>query len=146
VTLHSLRDRALFVAPVRLVLAVVWLVAARVAGAPSAGALLAFAGGAFVTAFTLLNDPRSRLLGRPEPRPAPPEARVASPLRQALGALVPSTIGVSVLAGIALAVQPTLTAALGGICGGLAVAGTLGGLRVDPSLYVEPKSGALYRR
>jgi hypothetical protein len=140
------RDRALFVAPVRIALGVVWLVGARAAGSPSAGALLAFAGGVFVTAFTLANDPRARFLRGPEPKPAPPDAPVASAARQALAALMPSTVGVSVLAAAALAFQPTLSALLAGICAGLGVAGAVTALRADPRLYVDPKSGALYRR
>jgi len=146
VTLHSVRGRSLFVAPIRVALGVVWLVAARLAGAASAAALLAFAGGVFVTCFTLLNDPRTRLLPQREPKPAPVHAPVASPARQALAALMPSTVGVSFLAAVAIAVQAVLTALLGGICAGLGVAGAFAALRIDPRLYVEPKSGALYRR
>jgi hypothetical protein len=144
--LHSLRDRALLVAPVRLGLGVLWLGAARLTGAPGAGALLAFAGGAFVTCFALFNDPRARFLRRREPEAAPPDAAVASPLRQALTAMLPSTVGVSALAAVAVAFEPTLTALLGGICAGLGVAGALSGLRADPTLYVEPRSGVVYRR
>jgi hypothetical protein len=146
VTVHSARDRALYVAPIRLALALVWLLAARAAGAPGAGALLAFGGGGFVTAFSLFNDPRSRFLRRGEPAALPADARVAPRLRQALGATLPSTVGVSVLAAAALAFEPVLSALLGGISAGLAVAGLLAGLRLDPSLYVEPRTGAVYRR
>ncbi len=145
-TLHSLRDRSLFVAPIRLGLGTVWLVAARAAGSPGTGAVLAFAGGAFAIVFFLFNDPRGRFLRRRDPRPAPEGALVAGPVRQALAATVPSTVGVSALAAIALAFQPTLTALLGGISAGLGVAGALSGLRADPTLYVEPKSGVVYRR
>jgi len=144
-TVHSARTRALLVTPIRLALALVWLLAARLAGAPSAGALLAFGCGAFVTAFSLFNDPRRRFLPRDETRPLPAEARVAPPLRQALGATLPSTVGVSVLAAIALAFQPVLTALLGGISLGLAVGGLLAGLRVDPGLYFDPRTGIAYR-
>lgn len=94
-TLHSLRDRALYVTPIRVVLGVVWLLAARVAGSPGTGALLAFAGGAFVIVFTLFNDPRSRFLRRGEAQDAPACALVASRARQALHATLPSTAGVS---------------------------------------------------
>jgi hypothetical protein len=146
VTLHSLRDRALFVAPIRIGLGVLWVAAARLVGTPPAGALLAFAGGAFLTVFTLFNDPRARFLRRPEPQPAPPGATIARPARQALSATVPSTVGVSVLAAAALAFEPTLSALLGGVSAGLGTAGALYALRADPSLYVEPKSGAVYRR
>ena len=145
-TLHSLRDRALYVTPIRVVLGVVWLGAARLAGAAGTGALLAFAGGAFVTVFTLFNDPRSRFLRRGEAKTAPADAAVARPLRQALNATLPSTAGVSALAAVALVFQPTLSAFLGGISAGLGVAGALYAIRADPTLYVEPKSGVVYRR
>lgn len=145
-TLHSLRDRALYVTPIRVVLGVVWLLAARVAGSPGTGALLAFAGGAFVIVFTLFNDPRSRFLRRGEAQDAPACALVASRARQALHATLPSTAGVSALAAVALAFQPTLSALLGGISAGLGVAGALSAVRADPTLYVEPRSGVLYRR
>ena len=145
-TLHSLRDRALYVTPIRVVLGVVWLGAARVAGAPGTGAVLAFAGGAFVIVFTLFNDPRSRFLRRGEARSAPADASVAGPVRQALHATLPSTVGVSALAAVALPFEPTLSAFLGGISTGLGVAGALYALRADPTLYVEPRSGVVYRR
>jgi hypothetical protein len=145
-TLHSLRDRALFVTPIRVALGLVWLVAARIAGAPETGALLAFAGGVFLIVFTLFNDPRSRFLRRGEARDAPADASVANPVRQALHATLPSTVGVSVFAAIALVFEPTLSAFLGGISTGLGIAGALYALRADPALYVEPKSGIVYRR
>lgn len=146
-TLHSLRDRALLVAPIRLGLGMVWVAVARLVGASSAAALLAFAGGSFVTCFSLFNDPRSRFLPhRGAPQPAPADAAVARPLRQALAALLPSTLGVSVLAAIAVAFSPALTALLGGISAGLGIAGALSALRADPGLYVDPKSGIVYRR
>jgi hypothetical protein len=146
VTLHSLRNRALYVTPIRLGLGLVWVAAARLAGAPAAGSLLAFAGGAFVTVFTLYNDPRSRFLPRREPEPAPSGAPVAGRLRQALAASLPCPAGVSVLAAVALGFQPTLAALLGGISAGLGLAGGLYALRADPSLYVDPRSGVVYRR
>ena len=145
-TLHSLRDRALYVTPIRIALGVLWLGAARIAGAPGTGAVLAFAGGVFLIVFTLFNDPRSRFLRRGDPKAAPADASVAAPLRQALHATLPSTAGVSALAAVALVFQPTLSAFLGGISTGLGVAGALYAMRADPTLYVEPKSGVVYRR
>src|SRR5262249_18470278 len=55
VTVESLRLRLLLVAPLRLVLSGIWLVAAWVAGAAAGPALLAFAGGAFAVAFLASN-------------------------------------------------------------------------------------------
>src|SRR4029077_2566108 len=104
---------------IRVVLGAVWLVAARIAGSPGTGALLAFAGGAFVIVFTLFNDPRSRFLRRGEAASAPANASVAGPVRQALHATLPSTVGFSALAAVALAFEPTLSAFLGGVSTGL---------------------------
>jgi hypothetical protein len=145
-TLHSLRDRALYVTPIRVVLGVVWVLAARIAGAPGTGALLAFAGGAFVIVFTLFNDPRSRFLRRGEAKDAPDDALVASRVRQALHATLPSTAGVSALAAVSLVFQPVLCAFLGGVSAGLGIAGALYAVRADPTLFVEPRSGVVYRR
>jgi uncharacterized membrane protein len=92
------------------------------------------------------SDPRAKLLRRPEPRPLPPDVRFAGHVHEALSATLPSTVGVSIMATIALIVQPTITAFLGGVLVGLAVAGVLSVLRTDPSLYLDPRSGAVYRR
>lgn len=146
-TLHSLRDRTLGVIPIRLALGLLLLLAARVAGAPRTGALLAFVSGLVAITFLLFNDPRARF--RPtsaEPEELPPNARVAPLWRQALAATLPSTVGLTVLALITLIPQPTLTALLAGVCAGLGVAAALSIPRIDPALYVDPKSEILYCR
>jgi hypothetical protein len=145
-TLHSLRERALLVAPIRIVLGLVWLLAARLGGASGPAALLAFGGGLFVLVFTIFNDPRIRFLRAAEPRPAPPGFRTAGRVRQALAATLPSTLGVSVLAAVALVPEPVLAALLGGVSAGLGLAGALSALRTDPTLYVDPRRGVVYRR
>lgn len=144
--LHSLRERALLVAPIRLGLGILWVLGARLSGATPSTVLLAFAGGVFVTVFTIFNDPRSRFLRRPEPVDAPPDAEVATRLRQALQATLPSTVGVSVLAAIAVIPYPALAAFLGGISAGLGLAGALSAIRTDPELFVEVRRGVLYRK
>jgi hypothetical protein len=145
--LHSYRERVLLVIPIRFALGAVWFVAARLAGLAASSALLAFASGALVVTFVLLNDPRSRFLGRNmEPVAAPPEAAVAPRWRQALRATIPSTAGVSILAAIALISQPALAALLGGISAGLGIAALLSVWSVDGALYFDPKSGTVYRR
>ncbi len=145
-TLHSIRMRSLYVAPIRLGLAVVWFFAARAAGVGQPSAALAGAGGIFVIVFVAFNDPRGRFLPDREPGPVPPEAGFARPLRQALAATLPSTVGVSVLAAVALAFQPVLTALLGGISAGLGVTGLLSVARSDPALWFDRKTGIVYRR
>jgi hypothetical protein len=147
VTVHSLRTRTLLVAPIRLALGVVWLVAARLAGSHSGPALLGFVVGGLGIAFLIFNDPRSRFVqGEVEPLSLPAAARVAAPWRQALAATLPSTVGVSVLAAIAVATRPTLGALLGGVSAGLGLAALISVTRITPGLYVDPKTHVIYRR
>lgn len=144
--LHSLRDRALLVAPIRVALGAVWVVAAIAAGAGRGPALLAAASAALILVFVAFNDPRSRFVRRAEPVPAPADAAVAPWLEQALKATMPSTVGVSVLAAIALVTQPVVAAFLGGVSVGLGAAAVLGAALQDPSLYFDPRTGTVYRR
>jgi ABC-type transport system involved in cytochrome c biogenesis permease subunit len=147
VTLHNYRARTLAVIPIRIGLGIVWLVAARLTGLATAPALLAFAVGLLGITFAALNDPRARFLGGDtDPLPAPPDAVVAPLWRQALAATMPSTVGVSILAAIALVPQPTLAALLGGVSAGLGAAALISVWTVDPSLYIDPQTRAVYRR
>ena len=146
-TVHSLRDRTLGVIPIRLVLGLLLFLAARLAGAPSTGSLLAFVSGVVAITFLLFNDPRARFVPeRAEPVPLPPNAEPAPLWRQALSATLPSTVGLAVLALITLVPQPTLTALLAGVCAGLGVAAALSLPRIDPALFVDPRTEILYRR
>lgn len=146
-TLHSLRERTLLVIPVRIVLGVALFGGARLAGARNAPGLLAFGIGLLGVVFVISNDPRARLAHGPvEPLPFPRDAVVAPRWRQALAASIPSTIGVATLTLIALAPQPTLAALLAGVEAGLGVAALIALGRVDASLFVDPKSRAVYRR
>ena len=146
-TVHSLRDRTLGVIPIRLVLGLLLFLAARLAGAPSTGSLLAFVSGVVAITFLLFNDPRARFVpARAEPVPLPPNAEPAPLWRQALSATLPSTVGLAVLALITLVPQPTLTALLAGVCAGLGVAAALSLPRIDPGLFVDPRTEILYRR
>jgi len=147
VIVESIRLRLLLIAPLRLGLSVVWLVAARVAGAASGSALIAFATGAFLIAFFLLNDPRARFVPHAdEPEPLPAGAALAPASLHAYHAALPSTVGVSILAGLGLLANPTLTALLAGILAGLGVVALLYIPRVDGGLYVDPRQGRLYRK
>src|SRR5690348_3580150 len=101
---ESIRLRLLLIGPLRLVLAGVWLGAARAAGGSPDAMLVAFAVGAFTLAFLVLNDPRARF--RPssgEPGELPADAAVAPLWLHAFHAALPSTVGVSVLAAATLA-------------------------------------------
>jgi len=146
-TLHSLRSRTAGVIPIRVGLGVLLLLLARLAGAPRSSALLAFVSGLVAITFLLFNDPRARFMtARAGPVEAPPDARVAPVWQQALAATLPSTAGLTVLALITLVPQPTLSALLAGVCAGLGAAAALSLPRVDPTLYVDPRTHIVYRR
>ena len=144
---ESVRLRLLLIGPLRLVLGAVWLGAARAVGGSGTGALVTFTAGAFAMAFLVSNDPRARFRQAPsEPEALPADARVAPAWRHAVHAAFPSTIGVSVLAAVTLAFNPTLTALLGGILAGLGVAALLWTYTVDGRLYVDPRTGSVFRK
>ena len=145
--LHSYRDRTIGVIPIRLGLGVALLGAARLAGAETGPALLAFVVGVLGITFVIFNDPRARFLRRDvDPIDAPRDALVAPRWRQALAATLPSTVGVAVLACIALVPQATLAALLAGVEAGLGVAALVSLGRIDPALYVDPRSNVVYRK
>lgn len=146
-TVESLRLRLLLVAPLRLVLGGLFLAAARTAGAATGPALLAFAAGAFGLAFLASNDPRARFRGASgEPAELPGDASVAPAWIHALHAALPSTVGVSILAGIALAFQPTLAALLAGVLAGLGLAALLGAYGIDSRLYLDRRTRVVFRK
>jgi hypothetical protein len=146
VTVESIRLRLLLVAPLRLVLSVVLLVAARAAGA-TGGAYLVFVVGVLASMFLVTNDPRARFRRAADPEPLPADARVAPAWAHAMHAALPSTAGVAILAAVTVAFKPTLAAFLAGILAGLGGAAVLVLLRgIDPQLYVEPSKGALFRK
>ena len=145
--LHSYRDRTIGVIPIRLALGVLLLGAARIAGADSAPALLAFAVGVLGITFVIFNDPRTRFLRADvEPLDAPADAELAPRWRQALAATLPSTVAVAVLACVALFFRPTLAALLAGVEAGLGVAALISLGRIDPELLVDPRDSVVYRR
>jgi len=144
---ESIRLTLLLIGPRRLVLAAAWLGAARAAGGSGTAALLAFAAGAFAMAFLASNDPRARFRHAPSaPEALPTDANVAPAWLHAAHAAFPSTIGVSVLAAAMLAFNPTLTALLAGILAGLGVAALLWTYSIDGRLYVDPRTGSVFRR
>ncbi|HJU36709.1 MAG TPA: hypothetical protein VJ716_04745 [Gaiellaceae bacterium] len=146
-SVESVRLRLLLIGPLRLVLSVVCLAAARAAGGSSDGTFLAFVAGAFALAFLLLNDPRSRFLpATGEPGELPADATVAPSWLHAVHAAFPSTIGVSLLAAGTLAFNQTLTALLAGILAGLGLGALLRAYSIDGRLYVDPRRGELFRR
>jgi hypothetical protein len=145
-TLHSLRGHSILVAPVRIGLGLVWFAAGRFAGVGATSALLACAGGVFSFVFLAFNDPRVAFLQRRgEALSMPAGATVAGAGRQIVTAMFPSTVGISLLAAIAIVTQPVLSVILGGISMGLGVAGLLKAYGTDPALYFDPRTGVVYR-
>jgi len=146
-TVQSLRLRLLLIGPLRLVLGGCWLVAARVAGASGGASLIAFAAGAFGVAFLAANDPRARLRGSgAKPERLPAGAHLAPAWMHAAHAAFPSTVGVSVLAGIALAVRPELAALLAGVLAGLGLVALLVAYRTDERLYLDARRRRVFRK
>lgn len=144
---ESVRLRLLLIGPLRLVLAVAWLGAARAVGGSGSAALLAFAAGTFATAFLVWNDPRARLRRvRDDPAELPADAGVAPAWRHAVHAAFPSTVGVSALAAVMLAFNSTLTALLAGILAGLGLAALLWTHSIDGRLYIDPRTGGVFRK
>ena len=146
-SVESVRLRLLLVGPLRLVLSVVWLAAARAAGGAAGPTLLAFAAGAFAMAFLVWNDPRAGFRQAPaEPAQLPAEASVAPAWAHVVHAAMPSTVGVSVLAAVTLPFEPTLSALLAGILAGLGLAALLVAYRIDGGLYVDPRTQTVFRK
>jgi hypothetical protein len=144
---ESIRLRLMLIAPLRLALSIVWLVAARADGAHSGATELAFVAGAFASAFLITNDPFVRF--RKVPHTAaelPGHATVAPAWLHAVHAALPSTAGVSVFAAIALLFQPALTALLAGLLAGMGVASLIALYGIDRTLYLEPRTRAVFRK
>jgi hypothetical protein len=114
----------LLVAPVRLAVGGLGLLAALLRGLDAGPALVAFALGALGFAVVLLSAERY-FLQVEEPDPAPADAEVQSPGEALRGAVWPSTVGVAALLVIAVAANPTLAALLGGVLAGMGIAALL---------------------
>lgn len=61
-------------------------------------------------------------------------------------AALPSTVGVSILAAVTLAFNPTLTALLAGILAGLGCAALFSAYSIDDRLYLEPRRRLVFRK
>ncbi len=99
-------------------------------GAENRPALVAFAFGGAGSAVLLLSDRRARLLGTPAIEPLPENAASAPWAGAILRGLWPSTVGVTVLALVALVANAVLAALLAGVLAGMALAGVLGWTRI----------------
>jgi len=133
------------IGPLRLALGAAFLVGADAAGAETGPALVLFAVGALALVFLLFNDPRAPFRRAAHVRaPLPDTASVAPAWLHAAHAALPSTVGVSALAAVALWGRPDVAALLAGMLAGLGIAALLSAFRVDPGLYVEPHTGSVF--
>jgi len=126
------RAQALLIGGARLVLGVGALVGARARGLDPGPAAGLFAFGCFVLLFALLaGSGRRHTDQRIAEAKNPPQEAVVEPLwRSLLKASYPSTIALTIGAGIALAANPSLAAVLAGILAGLGVAALIAASRV----------------
>jgi hypothetical protein len=105
------------VAVVRLVLGLAFVVSATLRGLDGGPAATAALGGALVLVVIVLGrrGGRTGAAGFDEALPVPPSAGFDPGWLGVLLACIPSTAGVSAMAGIALVVSPALAAVLGGV-------------------------------
>lgn len=122
----SLRARVL--APIRGGLSALAVVAAVLDGARPETALLGWTVGAFLVSIVLAGDPRGRRTTAPEPLPG--EAVPESWAQIARTDVLPSTVGVALLASVALVFDPVLAGVLAGILGGMALMTMVSGVQV----------------
>jgi small-conductance mechanosensitive channel len=142
----------LLLTPIRLGVAAGALVAASAVGIKGPGVGLAFIMGAFLTAFVLATDRRHVLFHRREELlPLPVDATFERWWQSAARGVIPSTVGVAVLAALALSFSTVLTAVLAGVEAGMGLTGLISAARLAAwerrlggRLYVEPKTGATY--
>jgi tellurite resistance protein TehA-like permease len=127
---YRVTHQRLALSGVRLGLAVVGLLGSVAAGAETAAALVGVAVGAGISALALVTDRRWLLLGAPSAEQLPDGARPASLARAVASGLLPSTVGVTVLAAAALAFQPILTAVLAGILAGMGIVSLVSAIEV----------------
>jgi hypothetical protein len=102
----------LWLAFIRLTLALVGLLAAILRGVDGLVALVTFAVGAMILAFSVIMTRQGMWSGR--------DVRVAQPFRAALWALYPSSLGLAVLTAISVVLRPQLAALTAGMLAGLA--------------------------
>ncbi|HEY3050735.1 MAG TPA: hypothetical protein VGJ40_03345 [Gaiellaceae bacterium] len=122
--LTAARAQALLISVVRLGLAALGFALVRLRGVEAGVAAGVFALGAGLLLFAVLASARRRRAWRriAEAQPAPQAASIESWWRSLVAATYPSTIGLTILDGIALAVNPRLAALLAGILAGLGLA------------------------
>jgi hypothetical protein len=129
----DLRAYSLLILPVRLVLALVGLVGARLLGVDPGPSLALFGMGAglFLISMMATSRPRTRFWQRVDEADAlEPGTPVETWPRTLFEAAYPSTIGVAVLTAIALPVDARLAAVMAGLLGGMALSGLMFGVEL----------------
>jgi hypothetical protein len=106
---------------IRLALAGVAFAGSIVAGAEGRAAAVGLALGAGICALALVTDRRWLLLGKPTAEPLPQDVRRASLARAVAEGMLPSTVGVAVLAAASLVFEPILSAVLAGVLAGMGI-------------------------
>jgi hypothetical protein len=131
----------LVLAPIRAALSGLELAAAALAGEPSGTAFLGWAVGAGLMAIILAGDPRGRHAGPPQPLP---EVAEVEPWTETMRKdIFPSTVAVGLFGLGALPFDPTVTAVMAGILGGMAIMTVVGGVQVR---WLERRhNGRMYR-
>jgi hypothetical protein len=126
------RAQALLIAALRLALAAAGAAAAVARGVDPGATLglVAFGAGLVLFAVYAGGRPQRAALRFADPEPAPDDARVERRVRALAQATYPSTVGLTVLTGIALWPQPPLAAFLAGILAGLGLMALVGAARV----------------
>ena len=106
---------------IRLTLAGLGFAGSILAGAEGRAAAVGLALGTGICALALVTDRRWLLLGKPAAEPLPEAVRRASLARAVADGMLPSTVGVAVLAAAALFFEPILSAVLAGVLAGMGV-------------------------
>ena len=127
---YRVTHQRLALSGIRLGLAVLGFVGSITAGADAAAAGIGLALGAGICGLALVTDRRWLLLGKPTAGPLPDGAGRVPLTRAVASGLLPSTVGVAVLAAASLAFQPILAAVLAGILAGMGIVGLVSWLEV----------------
>jgi hypothetical protein len=125
--LASVSTGTLVVVPLRLAVAAAILGAAAAEGLPREGVLLAIVAGVVLMAVGTANRRGLRFEDLPV---APAEAVYCPWWQSGLRAALPSTVGVGVLGGVALAFSSGLAGFCGGLVAGMAILGVVGAVQL----------------
>ena len=115
-------EAALLLAAIRLTLGLAGLIAALLLGVGAAVAAMTFALGIVLLGFAVIPTRQGMWSGR--------DVRIDRPLRAALAATYPSTIGLTALTAFALVLKPQLAALTAGLLAGLALLAAATGAQI----------------